>query len=403
MNETRLRELLREAPIPGEGAERRGLGMVEAAFAERQADGRSEPGTTALPRLAIVLAIATVLVALLLSPAGAAVRDWVDDVFTAATPRPESGLAEIPGGGRLLVRSAEGPWVVQADGSRRLLGDFREATWSPRGLFVAVVAGHELSAVEPDGTPHWTIDAARPVADPRWSPFGERIAYRSGADLRVTAADGTGDRLVEPRAAAVPPAWSPIAPFQLAYADTRGTLRVTDTESGEELGSAPALAALATLEWAPSGIVLEASADALRVRGTRTAKLSARVEIFPPTVLPLPPGAVLRDAAIDPVAGKLVAAVVEWRGAGGPRSTVLLFAAAGGSRTRLLTVPGRLGEAVWSPDGRLLVAWPDADQWLFLPVGRGRPRALDGIAAAFAPGERTAAFPQVEGWCCHAR
>ncbi|MDX6622572.1 MAG: hypothetical protein QOE75_504 [Solirubrobacterales bacterium] len=411
MNEARLRQLLREVPVPGEeAAERRGLAVVEAAFAERAvtgetglADAAHDRRPVSLPRLALVLAAATLLTALLLSPAGAAVRDWVDEVFTA-TPKPEPGLAQIPGGGRLLVQSAEGPWVVQPDGSRRLLGDYREATWSPHGLFVAVAGGQTLSAVEPDGTPRWSLDTGAAVADPRWAPLGEDVAYRSGPGLRVTAADGTGDRLLAPRVAPVAPAWEPHRSPRIAYVDAQGQLRVADSESGETLGSAPALPEVGTLEWGPSGVLLEASTRALRTRGTVTGKLSPRVRIAPAADLPLPPGALLRDAAIDPGGGKLVAAVLDWRASGRTRSSVLLFAAAGGARTRLLTVPGSLGEVAWSPDGRLLVAWPEADQWLFLPVGeRGRPRALSGIAAAFAPGEPSAPFPRVEGWCCHAR
>ena len=41
----------------------------------------------------------------------------------------------------------------------------------------------------------------------------------------------------------------------------------------------------------------------------------------------------------------------------------------------LFSTPGTLGAPVWSPDAvRLLVPWPDADQWLFLrPHGFGRP------------------------------
>src|SRR4051794_23213832 len=176
IRERRLRELLLDAPLPGQAdAERRGVALVAAAYAGRPRERRSPA-----PRLTLALAAALVLAALVLSPAGASVRGWVGDVFATETPAPAPALTEVPGGGRLLVRSEEGAWVVQPDGSRRLLGRYDEVSWSPRGLFVAAAAGHTLSAIEPDGTPHWSVSAPGPVHDPRWSPSGYRIAYRSG-------------------------------------------------------------------------------------------------------------------------------------------------------------------------------------------------------------------------------
>src|SRR4051812_27245126 len=214
MNEDRLRTLLREEPIPSTAeAERRGLTLVERAYAERRA-----PSRPVLPRLALALAITALLAALLLSPAGAAVRSWIGDVFTAGVRNARPALTEVPGGGRLLVRSSRGPWVVQPDGSRRLLGRYEEASWSPHGLFVAAASGRTLSAIEPGGTPHWSITATGPVSDPRWSPSGFRIAYRVGHSLRVIKADGTGDHLLGP-AAPVAPAWFPLGTHLLAYVD----------------------------------------------------------------------------------------------------------------------------------------------------------------------------------------
>lgn len=408
MNEAKLRQLLREAPLPGaEESERRGLAVLEAAYAERERGEGATPARggrpVSLPRLALALAIATLLAALLLSPAGAAVRDWVGDVFTDP-PRPQPGLAEIPGGGRLLVEAAEGPWVVQPDGSRRLLGAYREATWSPRGLFVATVAGRDLSALEPDGTPRWTITAPRAISGPRWSPIrGDRIAYRSGSALRVTAADGSEDRQLDPFVAAVSPAWSPYDPYRLAYVDARGQLRIADTESGESTEAGIALPALAELDWA-GDFILEASRTTLGLRPVAFDKLNGRTRIGTTRLgLRLPPGSEVLDAALAPD-GRRVAALVRLS-EGAERTAVLLYRPRQAAKPqRLFVASGRLTELTWAPDStRLLVAWPSFDWWLFLPVGRGSPRAVSAVSAAFAPGERGAPFPRVEGWCCHAR
>jgi len=407
-----LREALREAPIQTpERAEERGLQVVEAAFAERMGGdselrGAMTPKTSErqskrrLPRLALALSLATPLAALLLSPAGADVRDWVGDAFTSSAPRPEPTLARIPGGGRLLVQSGEGPWVVQPDGSRRLLGDYEEATWSPRGLFVAAAEKRTLSAVEPGGTPHWSLTAAARVSDPRWAPSGERIAYRSGDALRVVAGDGTGDHLLAPTAAPVAPAWSPWGDAAIAYA-VRGKLRILNSESGGGLAVAPAVPDLAALDWGAGGsAILEASPRALRLRDVEAQKVEPGPALGAARTLPLPTGTSLVGAALAPERQAVAAVVTRWR-RHGTRSSVLLFPPGRAAPRRLLTVPGSLGEVAWSPDGRrLLVAWPGADQWLFLPVGRGKPRAVADISTAFSPGGRAASFPRIEGWCC---
>jgi hypothetical protein len=397
-----LDKALREAPIPVPAeAERRGLAVVEAAYAEHGDRGRSFKGQRpSLPRLALALGIVTLLAAVLLSPAGAAVRDWVDDVVENSAPKPEPELGGIPGGGRLLVQSAIGPWVVQPDGSRRLLGDYEEAGWSPRGLFVAVAAGRTLSAVEPDGTPHWSLTAAARVADPRWAPAGERIAYRSGRELRIVAGDGTGDRLVARSIAPIPPAWSPVGDAGLAFAAASG-LRIVNSETTGTLAAAPALPDLTRLDWGADGTaILEASPRALRLREVRARKVAPGPALGAARTLPLPPGVSLTGAALAPERQAVAAVVTHWR-QHGTTSEVLVFPPGSEKPRSLLTVPYSLGEVAWSPDGRwLLVAWPGANQWLFLPVGRGKPRAVADISRAFSPDGRPASFPRVEGWCC---
>jgi hypothetical protein len=71
----------------------------------------------------------------------------------------------------------------------------------------------------------------------------------------------------------------------------------------------------------------------------------------------------------------------------------------------LFTGPGRFGDLAWSPAGdRLLIGWPEADQWLFLRTrGRGRVSAVANIARQFEPGATAPAFPRSVRWCCTPR
>jgi hypothetical protein len=398
MNEDRLRTLLREEPIPGTAeAERRGLALVEHAYTERRPAGRP-----VLPRLAVALAAAALLAALLLSPAGAAVRNWIGDVFTAGVRNAQPALTDVPGGGRLLVQSSRGPWVVQPDGSRRLLGGYEEASWSPHGLFVAAASGRTLSAIEPDGTPHWSVSAAGQVSDPRWSPSGFRIAYRAGASLHVIRADGTEDRLLGP-AAPVAPAWFPLGAHLLAYVDSTRRLRVVEADTARTLATASASPGVTALGWSADGRnLLELSSRGVWQRSLRIEKLAGGIRLGKVRRVPLPVDAVVRTAAFAP-RRHTIAVLLERRGQrDAPRSEAFLI---DGDRTprRLFAVSGQLSQLAWSPDGeRLLLAWPAADQWLFIPTGgRGHLQAIGNISSVFSPGlRRQAPFPQIEGWCC---
>ena len=74
----------------------------------------------------------------------------------------------------------------------------------------------------------------------------------------------------------------------------------------------------------------------------------------------------------------------------------------------LFSARGELASPTWSPDGRwLLVGWPDADQWLFIPTERPRRVvAFDRISEQFDPGGiggRAAASPASSGWILPAR
>ena len=153
------------------------------------------------PRIAAALAAAALLLGLLLTPAGARVGDWIGEVVSPAPEATRSALASLPAEGRLLVVAESGPWVVGDDGARRRLGAYRDAAWSPGGLYVVAAKGRRLIALEPDGDERWTRVAPARVATPRWSPDGFRIAYRSGHDLHVAIGDNSDSWLLRTRRA----------------------------------------------------------------------------------------------------------------------------------------------------------------------------------------------------------
>jgi hypothetical protein len=182
-------------------------------------------------RPALAIAIAVTAAAAVLSQPGRAVLDGLREVV--GVERAQPALFSLPSGGRLLVASDAGVWVVQRDGSKRLLGPYREASWSPFGRFIVATKANELAALEPDGDVHWTL--ARPGArSPRWggTKTDTRIAYVDRTGLRVVAGDGTGDRLLVPGYRG-PFAWRSGSGFVLAYTAGRpGRVTLYDVAAG---------------------------------------------------------------------------------------------------------------------------------------------------------------------------
>ena len=225
-----MRKELERIEIPGEHeARERSWPVVQAAFAEREPQ---PPRRSWKP----VAAIAWVLVvaAGLLSPPGRAVLDNVREVVGVEKAQP--ALFSLPAPGRLLVTADSGAWVVDEDGSKRRLGSYREASWSPFGRFVVASRRNELVALTPGGEVRWTL--ARPeVSFPRWggTKTDTRIAYLSQGELRVVGGDGRGDRLLDRLADERPPAWQPGAGHRLAYARRDGSVRVVDADTGAVL------------------------------------------------------------------------------------------------------------------------------------------------------------------------
>lgn len=392
-----LTRRLRRFRAPGEDeAGARAWEVVSRAYQEREPVQRTR---SPLRPLAAATAGAAA-VALLVSPAGAALADWIEDVVDrddrAAGPAPLS----LPAEGRLLVNTATGPWIVNRDGSKRLLGDYSGASWSPGGLFVVAHKGRDLSAVEPRGRVRWSLTAREPVAGARWAPSGFRIAYLSGSALRVVAGDGSGDRRLTPRAAArVAPAWRPGSAHVLAYADTYGRVTAVDADTGRMLWRSGRGEPPLQIEWSADGTrVVALDARMLRVfdgAGVRLQRLRLR------RLSPLPSRGAAGLVAFGP-SGHRFALVRQ--AARGSREVVLLDAGADPEPVRrLFAGPGGVGDLAWSPDGRwILIGWDAADQWLFVAPDGSRPvRAADRMSERFDPGEPDGAqLPGRTEWCC---
>jgi hypothetical protein len=225
-----VRRELEQLEISGEHeARERSLAVVRAAFAERE----PQPHRRSWKPLTAV-AIALVVVAGLLSPPGRAVLDEIREAVGVEKAQP--ALFSLPTHGRLLVTADSGAWVVEEDGSKRLLGSYGEASWSPFGRFVVASRANELVALTPAGDVRWSL--ARPnVRFPRWggTRADTRIAYLSGGELRVVGGDGKGDRVLDARAAASAPSWRPGPRHVLAYMRRDGTVRVVDTDTDQVL------------------------------------------------------------------------------------------------------------------------------------------------------------------------
>lgn len=361
---------LEDVEIPDEPeAEERGWQVARTAFEARVPSGAERR----LPRRALVVAAAVLAVAAAaLSPPGRAVVDRARRAIGVEHAQP--ALFRLPAAGKLLAVDGEGAWVVSSDGSKRLLGRYREASWSPHGLFVVASTRLQLAALEPGGREHWTL-ARRDVRFPRWggSRTDTRIAYLSGPHLHVVAGDGTGDRDLGP-AARVAPAWAPGTRHVLAYVDPQGRPTALDTTTGRRLWRARALPEPRELAWSPDGTqVAVADADGYAI--VDAADGQARTHALRGVVAL----AYRRDGRLAVATGGEVTLV---------SST--------GRPTRVLAGEGPFQDLAWSPDGRwLLVTWPSADEWIFLRM-TGQRR----IAAVARIREQFDGFPTIGGWCC---
>jgi hypothetical protein len=367
--------------IPGEEeAGERAWTVARRAFAEHQ----PTPRPSHWPRVAAVAFAVAAVGAAAFSTPGRAVLGEIREVV--GVERAQPALFSLPAQGRLLVSSDAGVWVVSKDGGKRLLGDYREASWSPFGRFVIAASEHELAALEPDGDVRWTL--ARPdVRSPRWigTERNTRIAYVDSTGLRIVAGDGTGDRLLLPGFRGLQ-AWQPGDAFVLALVTPR-QVRVLDSETGRTLwrkarnGTHPT-----EVSWSSDGrrllVASRGSATVYDARGAVTYELG--------------PGAAPIDAAaLAPDGRSLVLA----QGTSGRAQLWIVprVRPDASAARRLFGGVGTFDTATWSPDGRWVVAgWDAADQWVFLRADGGAIRAVANVSQGF----RSNALPRVEGWCC---
>lgn len=370
-------------PAPGEReAGDRSWDIVRDAYEERIRVPRKRDW-----RPIAIAATAAVIVAGAVTPPGHAVFGSLRDAVRGE-PNAAPALFSLPTAhSRLLVNSAEGAWVVQSDGSKRLLDGYRDASWSPHGLYLIALNGNELRALEPNGDVHWSVGRAG-IASPSWSNEGsgdERVAYLAHSTLRVIGGDGRGDRALARGVARVSPAWRPRT-HVLAYVDGTGKIVVRSADTGAIQWSAAALQHPNALEWSGDGQYLLA-------RGPTS------ITVFSSTgrqrLTPLgPASAQVVDAAFLPLSHAL--AFVQ-RAAG--RSTVSFYPQLRPDATaarRVFAGAGDFDRIAWSPDARwLMLSWRSADQWLFIRSAAVRKVIpVSGIEEAFGPD----AVPA--GWCC---
>ena len=188
------------APHEHDAAER-AWEVVRTAYESREPV--AWPRRHARPLVAGALVAAAV--AAVVSPPG---RSVVHSLRKAVgVEHAQTELFSLPTRGRLVVSGKGGAWVVSPDGSRRRLGAYRDAAWSPHGLYVVAVRRDELVALDPKGNVRWTLPRRSPRF-PAWTgTFTDtRIAYIAGGRLHVVGGDSKGDRTIG-AAAQIPPVW----------------------------------------------------------------------------------------------------------------------------------------------------------------------------------------------------
>jgi dipeptidyl aminopeptidase/acylaminoacyl peptidase len=365
-------------------AEQRAWAVVKQAFEERA----PAPQRARRPLVPALVAVAVVVVAVtaVATPPGHAVFQKVREAV--GVQQAEPALFSLPSPGRLLVVSRQGGgiWLIHDDGLKRRIGSYSDAQWSPHGLYVIATTRHQLVALDVENGVRWTLP--RRASWPRWegNRLDTRIAYLTPAGLRVVAGDGTGDHLLDRHARAVPPAWDPARLHAVAFY-SGGAIVLRDADSGGLIWRAPIDVSPSDLVWSTDGRYLAVTSSHKVVVLTQQGRVHRTVTTL---------GERFLDAAFQPRKHRLALSI---RTKTGSEVRVIDVDRPGRART-LFAGPGTFGDFVWSPDGRwLLVAWPTADQWLFL---RGsRVHAVGNIKEQFPRRDHRGPLLQFDQrWCC---
>ena len=367
-------------------AEERAWEVVKRAYEERTPEVLARRPS---PRIVVAIAVAVVgaVVASVLSPPGRAVFHRFREAVGVQRAAP--ALFSLPAKGRLLVVSQRngGVWLIHDNGLKRRLGSFDDAEWSPHGRFLVATKRNELVALDEKGDVHWSL-IRRGAHAPRWegTTTDTRIAYLASSGLRVVAGDGTGDRLLDRDATSVPPAWSPARLHTLAYV-ARGRVILQEVDTGAIAWRTSIALRPSDLEWSSDGKLLAVVSPNRIVVLDAAGSLRRTVSML---------GAHLVEAAFAPGSHEL--AIVERHAA---RSEVRVVDVDHPGRAQLLFAgPGVFGDLAWSPNAKwLLVAWPTADQWLFLHGSN--VHAVANIKEQFPRADGKAATLRLAGrWCC---
>ena len=333
------------------------MAMVHAAPARRRRRRRAA-------RVLMPIAPALVAAGLLLTSAGADVRSWISD---AVTPNPEPVSAEtLPGGGRLLTAGRDGLFVRTTHGPRRIFGDVGEATWSPRGLFVAVTRGIELIAVSPAGERRWSLHHRAPIRHPRWAPSGYQVAYLSGGSAFLVEGDGSHDARLAPADGAAP-AWRPVrGRSQLAYAHGRNVV-LRDAIDRRVLFSTRVAHRPLALSWSADGqrlLVVERDRIQLldqfgtRLRTSRAPRGTRNVT-----------GTFARSGGRD------------WTLVRAQGRSSRLMLVSGQDTTKVLELAGRVDGITYSPRGDWLALGVGRSVWLVRPGNHAGLRGVHTVPA----------------------